>query len=209
MAPKKGNDALMDELTGGGMLIDDAPVQPDPNPLETAPAEKPLNAVEKSDALHATKAGGKGYKVTVTGEYIGRGSDSPNQKVKKNYTITANLPSLDRALSVLKGKVLDRAISKKHEDFIRVRTYKIVEAIPLSPATPESLNLQFMTREKLEAHVASHQLPIVVAEYSDTVTLRDAVVDCTLNPNGFKKREALKQADREEQAQIDALNPDI
>jgi len=161
-----------------------------------------------ADAVHATKAGGKGWRVVVKGEYLALAAGGRG-KVKRDYEAEFVLPNLDAALSIIKNKLLDSALRKKYPDFVAARTNKIVDARPLSPETPASRNLQYMNRAQLEAHVQEIRAPISIQDYPDVTDLRDAVIDYTQTPKGFAEREALRQKDRAEDRELRALNPEI
>ena len=201
-------DPLLKELAGdivGVQLIDPMVLAPKEDPLEV---KEPVKGPEvgRLNATHSTKAGGKGFALTVRGEYFAPAADGQGKKTKKNYEVVVNLPSLDAAMSVLKNKILDRVIKKQHPDAIHHRTLEIVQAVPLSPATTESSNLQYMNMDRLVRYVQDHGVPIDVKDYEDVVILRNTVIDFTLNPGGFEDREKLRQDDRKMTAEIEALN---
>ena len=204
---------LMDELNSGEMppFVDPAPV-PAPScdeALTVPPPAKPT-AIRAADVVHATRAGGKGWRVFVKGEYRALAPNGGKGKISKEYaTEEFGLPNLDAALSVIMNKLLDARLRRKYPDFCSTRTCKIVDAQPMSPETPASNNIQYMTRAQLVDHIGTIRAPIDPAAYLDVVTLRDAVIDFTLNPKGFEAREATRQQDRKENAELAALNPDI
>lgn len=202
-------DALLDALAGQAdpLALDaqDPGLSEDPLEVKEPAAPNPIKAM---DAKFSTRAGGKGYAVEVAGDYYAM-SEERKGKVKKPYSIVVNLASLDAAMSVIKKNLLERAIRAKYPDYVGVHTHHIVKATPLSPETPESSNLQFMPRERLERYIADHRVPVDPANYKDVVVLRETVVDYTLNPVGFEAREAEKQKKRAEQAELAALNPDL
>lgn len=209
------DDDILAELRGSnasGTLIDAAPDNSANlrDPLETVP-EFPLKtpAIVKADAVHSTKAGGKGYAVTVKGDYYAPSVDQPGKKVKKPYEVVVNVPSLDSAMSIIRRQLLTPAIMKLDPQCSGPRTYEIVSARPLSAQTPESTNLQFMPRHALESHIALIKAPIRPSEYADVTVLRAAVIDFSVNPTGFEKREAEKQALRAETDALALLNPDL
>lgn len=206
-------DDLLAQLNGGGMppFVDSAPA-PAPSRAEELRVKTPQasSPVEKADAAHATKAGGKGWRIVVKGEYLtqdpaGRG------KIKKPYEVSFNLPHLydGAALSVIKNKLLDPALRKKYPDFVVVRTNKIATATPLSVETPLSNDIQFMNRAQLVAHVGHIRAPINCADYKDDADLRDALIDYVQTPDGFEKREAERLKARSIDAELAALNTDL
>lgn len=208
------NDALLAELGMPGATVEnpDGPIPSDTakDPLEVAaPVKKPI--VAQMDAKHSTTVGGKGYTVTVQGEYFASSPEFPNKKVSRNYSVKLNLPSLDRALSIIKNKMLGPKLQSIYKDYISFRTHEIVEARPLSPETPESTNLAYMSREKLLQYVKENNVPVDVADevYTDVVLLRSAVVDYVLNPKGFEEREARRIVDHKETLELRKMNPEV
>lgn len=206
------NDELLKELNGE--LPPLAPGESVPDPVDsrdvllTVHKKSVPSAVQKANAVHATKVGGKGYKVLVRGEYYANDPDRRG-KIKKEYEAEFALPNLDKALSTIKGKLLDKFLKTRHPDFVASRTAFIVDARPLSPETPASNNIQYMPREQLEAHIAEIRAPINAQEYPDVTHLREAIIDYTLTPKGFAKREAVRQKDRAEDRELQALNPGV
>lgn len=207
---------LLDQLNG-----DDAPMPP-LAPGEVAPAaaasrdaaltvsQPPKTAVEAANAKHATKSGGEGFLVVVTGTYYALvdASGAKRGKIEKPYSEEFTLPSLDAALSTIKNKLLDNRLRKKYPDFVGVRTHRIKDARPKDPRAPGSNNLQYMDRPALEAYVKQAKVPVDVAAYPETADLRDAVIDYTLTPKGFAEREAVRQKSRAEDLELKRLNPD-
>lgn len=205
-------DPLLAELAGDPHAkvenVDVLPTPNSPDPLEVGKKAEPT-PVQKMDAQHSTAAGGKGYRVTVKGEYYCPAAEDPRRKLTKDYEIQFNLPHLNGALSTIKNKLLEKALRQKYKDYLGFRTYEITEARPLSPETPESSNLQFMPRPGLEAFVRDNRVPLNPVDYAETQDLRAAVTDFVLNPRGFEEREKRKQADRAEMAELAKLNPEL
>jgi hypothetical protein len=212
MANAPVKDDLLAQLNGDLPPLAPGETAPIPAPSReselTVAGPSPLSPAQRADASHSTKAGGKGWKVVVSGEYFAE-SPTGRGKIAKPYEHSFNLPNLDAALSVIKNKLLDSALRKKHSDFIAVRTNKISEAVPLSPETPLSNNLAYMNRAQLEAHIAHVRAPIVSATYAVLADLRDAIIDYTQTPDGFEKREKERQSKRHVDAELAELNPEI
>ena len=209
---KSAEDALLDQLNGEmPPLVDAAPAPAEDRTTSLtvgrAVAPTPVQAAE---AAHSTKAGGKGWKVSVIGEYFAA-SPTGKGKISKTYAVDFVLPHLydGAALSVIKNKMLDDKLRKKHSDFMVVRTYRIDAAVPMSPETPLSNNIQFMNRDQLRAHIAHIRAPIDPATYAEDADLRDALIDYVQTPDGFAKREAERIKKRAVDAELAALNPDI
>ncbi len=210
MAPNELQDPLVAELNGAAVMtnVDVQPDAPAPDPLEIQPAALRATAVQTSDARHSTAAGGKGYRVTVAGEFFAQSADT-NVKIRKPYRLDFNVPSLEGCLGLIVGKLLLPALKKRHADCVNYRTHEIVDTKPLSSDTPESRNLAYMPRPALERYVHDNSVPLNPAEYPETVDLRAAIMDHALNPMGFEAREKLKQADRAETVELAAMNPGV
>jgi hypothetical protein len=209
-------DKLLAELNGGSPMppmIDEAPTAAPSRENElTVPAPSKPSPVAAADAVHATRAGGKGYRVRVKGEYYALGAEGRG-KVKRPYTAEFNLASLDKALSIIKNKLLTLALKKAHPDFAADRTCFIVDATPLSPATPKSNNLAYMDRGQLEEYVraSAPRIPIDPSpeNYPDVTHLREAIIDYIQTPDGFAEREKERQEKRAEDRELAALNPGL
>lgn len=213
--PAPVQDDLLAQLNGdmpplapGEVALVPAPSRAAELTVATPQAPSPVQA---ADSAHATKVGGKGWKVVVKGEYYAENVGGQRGKIAKPYEAAFNLPHLydGAALSIIKNKLLDSALRKLYPDFIAVRTNKIASATPLSGETPLSTNIQFMNRGQLVAHVAHIRAPINCASYKDDADLRDALIDFIQTPDGFEKREAKRQSDRNIDAELANLNPDI
>lgn len=216
-------DDLMKELNGEKgpdnvtkatkiVNVDVVPEAPAEDPLDVKPQPRP-SATAALDAKHSTAAGGQGYAVTVVGDFYVPAKDAPGKKVLKPYKIQVNLPHLDGALSVIKNRLLDVALRKKHgaEGYLGYHTHHIEKAVPLGNS-PAVRHLQYMDRAGLEAFIAderSRGCTIDASFYRDVEKLRNAVMDYAQNPQGFEKREAARQADLKTQAELEAMNPDL
>lgn len=232
MSNETMKDPLLAELSGQGSEEQQAPLPPGaqlevktegqdpqmhPATLAAAAAEHDPLAVQpkpaaplvaQKDAVHATKFGGKGYRVTVEGNYYAPAKDAPGKKVVKPYKVEVNLPQLDGALSVIKSKLLPIVLPKKYADYLGFQTHAITGYEAIGGA-PESNHLSLMKRPQLEQFVAQNSVPLSPAEYADTEVLRAAVIDWTLNPKDFEKREAARQADRAETKKLLDMNPEL
>lgn len=213
----KANTDIIAALNGEGDALPPAvdPLPPEPASREsqlTVPEPPKPTAIQAADAQHATKVGGKGYRVRTKGEYFAPGPDGKG-KIKKPYTAEFTLPQLTGALSVIKNKLLAPTLRKKYPDFAADRTCYIIDAVPLNPATPKSNNLAYMDREQLEEYVRQSQPPIPLdpspANYPLVEHLREAIIDYIQTPDGFKDREAARQQKRAELRELAELNPGV
>lgn len=156
---------------------------------------------------------GKGFKVTVVGQYIGKAEHiGGGGKPIKDYKIDVNLPSMDRAMSVIKNKLLTPTLSRKYADYTAYRTYHIVGIEPLdkaSAAAMKSLGVKYMGREALKEFIEENALPVDPLLYPDLFKLREAVEMARTDPSGYLKKLELRKDDLALDVEIARLNPDI
>ena len=211
---------LLAELNGEGLVHPkvlkqtvktfDPREEPREDPLQTRarPSTLPDRHARKADEQFSTAVGGKGYKVTLTGEYFAFGTKKEG-KAPIKYEVAVNIGSLDRALGVIVGSLLLPALKRKYPDCESFRTYQIASAVPLTPQTPETSHIQYMSREQLIEHIRSIQAPIDPEDYKDVAELREAVIDYSYNPKDFVKRQEKNLASRERKRELKALNPGL
>jgi len=218
MAPRTDDD-LLDELSGDMLsgVVEGNEVAPtvekvagdfqekEKDPLEVdvkglVADRKAANTKKAQDVL--------GYEVEVSGDYIAHAKEGRG-KIKKSYSIKLRLPSMEAAASVIKNKLLARALRAQHGDFLDFRTHKIGEVTPLTNDTPLPTNIKFMTRKQLESYVTIVKVPIKASDYAALSDLRDIIVDFTVNPLGFAKREVKKAKDLAETAELEKMNPGL
>jgi len=216
-APAANADPLLAQINGGGknamppLAPGDKPNKQDASrddKLTVKPKAAP-DPVAAADARHSTAAGGTGYRLTLRGDYY---ASVPGRKGndKKTYDgVQVNVPRLEGALSLVKNKLIKAVLSKKFDDFVAVRTMRVVKSEPLSINSPKTRHLAYMDRAGLEAFVKEEKAPIDLDAYPDETCLREAVIDWVQNPGGFVKREADRQAKRKEEAELRKLNPDL
>ena len=226
-AAQPSADDLMAELNGAPAPKTAKTAKPDPDAMPpmidkgfvgapkredelTVPEPARRSAVQRADAVHATSAGGQGYRVRVKGEYLAAAPGGKG-KIKMPYELEVNVAKLEGCLSVIKNKLIKPALRAKFPDFAAERTCAIVETTPLNAQTPKSRNLAYMDRADLEDYIASAEpaIPIDPREYHDVTHLRDAIIDYTQTPSGFAEREAERQAKRAEDREVADLNPGL
>lgn len=210
-------EALLAEIRGqGGVRLEsiDAGRFPQPEPVNThealsvAPLKDDRPLVRRADDKFSTFVGGKGFRVVVFGEYYAL-SPMGQGKIRKPYEIPFNVPALEGALSLIASKLLDAALKKLYPDAVKFRTHDIKSVEPLSSDTAPTNSLQYMDRDRLERHVSEHKVPLNPADYPKLEHLREACIDHHQNKQGFEAREARKQAERREHAELMRLNPDL
>lgn len=142
------------------------------------------------------------FLVKVVGTYVARSSIMEKEKVKKNYEVEGNIPSINAALSVVKNKLLGPALTKKYPDYITFLTYHIIEITPLDDKARDQMNkaeIHFMDRPTLLRYIKDNNTGACVLETRDAC---GAVVDekdmpqvnPTYYPSLFKLREAVQYA---------------
>ena len=89
MARNVDQTDLMKELSEG-VLLDPLELAPKTDPLEVAPKRK-TPEIKRMDEQFSTKAGGKGYAVTVRGDYYAPAAEQPGKKTKKPYEVVVNV----------------------------------------------------------------------------------------------------------------------
>lgn len=224
-------DDLMKELNGGAgtenkplankpvtiQNIDVTPEPAKPDPLDVSPKTQP-SAVASLDAKHSTAAGGKGYALTVKGEYYAPAKEVPGKKTLKPYSVVINVTHLEGALSTIKNKALDTILRKRFsaEGYLGFRTHEIVEARPLGGA-PESMNLQYMDINALTRYIDSQRIPVDLSTNRPLESIRISVMDFAQNvdPSSevslskFTVREEERVRDFKERAALAELNPEL
>lgn len=150
----------------------------------------------------------EGFKVTVQGQYYARAQGEIKGKVLKNYKIQVILPCAERALSIIKHKVLGRKLPKLYPDYVAYRTHTILEILDLSGRTKTN-KLNMMSKKDIASYVAKAELPVQVDTYESILELRQAVVDCETDEKGFLKRDAKRLEDRRLDQTLLSLNPEL
>ncbi len=220
--PTAAESSLLSELEGldtptglkpAAKLSDVHTPEQSPDPLDAANHEISLTAEEKAErAREEMKARGvKGYKVTVAGDYYAPmpGGDG-RKKVKKPYEISFNLASIEKALSLIVGRLLDKGLKKKYADYDTHRTCEIIKVETLSDDTPEPTNLKFMAEDRLLRYIEDHKVPVDPKNYSgDVAALRRSVIDFVQNPKDFAAREKRRLEDLKIDADLAKLNPEL
>lgn len=150
----------------------------------------------------------KGFLVTVEGQYYARAQGEIKGKILKNYKIKVVLPTAERALSIIKHKVLGRKLPKVYPDYVSYRTHTIVAIVDLSGRTKTD-KLNMMSREDIAVYVSNAGLPVQVDTYESILELRQAIADCETDRKGFLVRDKRRLEDRQLDQTILAMNPDL
>jgi hypothetical protein len=164
------------------------------------------------------------YRVKVIGQYVARSPVSDKEKIKKNYEIEGNIPTLTAALSIVKNKLLAPALSRKYPDYVTFLTYHIIEITPLTDKAKSDMSkaeVQFMDRPTLLRHIKDDALqigdddknapvePFPHAYFPDTLKLREAVQMCKEDPIGFTKWFRARKEDLAMDIEMARANPEL
>jgi hypothetical protein len=164
------------------------------------------------------------YRVKVIGQYVARSTVSDKEKIKKNYDIEGNIPTLTAALSIVKNKLLAPALAKKYDDYVTFLTYHIVEITPLTDTAKEGMSkaeVQFMDRPTLLRHIKELGLHIGDDDknspteafphqfFPDMLKLREAVQHCKEDLIGFTKWFRARKEDLALDIQMAQANPEL
>lgn len=152
------------------------------------------------------------FKVKVVGQYMARSGVMDKEKIKKNYEVEGNIPTLNAALSIVKNKLLAPLLSAKYNDYVTYLTYHIVEITPLSDDAKREMNkveIQYMSRSALLAYIKDNALAVDVRFYPDLFKLREAVQFAKEDPKGYAKHFELKKPDLLLDIQMAECNPQL
>lgn len=158
-----------------------------PAALKVEPAA-PLAA--KADKSNSVAAGGRGYKVVISGEYYAKSVETKGNVVK-HYELPFNLPSLTNAkgespLAILlrastpEHSLLMRALKKLDPLYLAVRTHFVKSVTALNGA-PQPASLQYASMRALADYAREHELGIDPDQYWDVEHLREDVIFLVTN----------------------------
>lgn len=148
-----------------------------------------------------------GYKVTVEGQYFV--SAGNKQKTLSQYKLDVNLPTMDRALSIIKGKILDLFLPKKYPDYSGYRTHQITNVVAFGNVAQAKAVLWQMNRPTILSYIKENELPVNDAIYDTLMELREAVELAETDPDRFLRFQASKEKDYKLTSQLRELNPDF
>lgn len=148
-----------------------------------------------------------GYKITVGGQYYVASGDKG--KALKSYEFEINLPSMDRALSVIKGHVLDRVLSSMYPDYVRYRTHIILDVVPFGNVTQAKAHIWQMNRPTVISYIRENELPVNTEIYKTLMSLREAVTSAEADVDNFLRIQAKKEKEFATVKDIMDLNPEM
>jgi len=148
-----------------------------------------------------------GYKVSVEGQYFL--SAGEGKKKLSRYEITVNLPSMENALAVLKGKILPKALPLKYPDYKGLRTYEIVNVEAFGNIAKAKEVLWQMNRPTIESFIRENELPVESYVYPTLMELREAVEMSQRDPDNFIRKQEAKERDYKLNTELMSLNPEL
>ncbi len=150
----------------------------------------------------------KGFKVTVKGEYYALAADM-RRKTPMPYEIEVVLPSMDSALSIIKNKLLAKALRRKYKDYQDFRTHMITNVVDLSGQSASGLIPDYMNKKQLSDYVRVHKLPVNTEAYDKLVDFRKAIHLAETNPKEFQIFQDNAMKDAKMNRELANLNPDL
>jgi len=147
------------------------------------------------------------FTVSLHGEYF---ANNGKDKVLRPYTASFKLPSADKALGVIKGKLLPPFLMKKDPEFSGIYTH-FIDNISVEGRTldPNEIPVRFQNKEQLKGYIKFHSLGINVDEYGSIGTLRDHVRVAKEEPENFPKVQADFAKKKSEEKALYDLNADV
>jgi hypothetical protein len=152
------------------------------------------------------------FEVKVEGEYFARSGVMGAEVVIKNYEVVVKLPTMDRAMSVIKNKLLRLALSAKYEDFKAPRTWNITSIKPGNEASKKAMKglpVMYLDREALVGMIDDQSLAVDASLYPSLYKLREAITLCKANPEHFKKQQEINRPGLIEDQILADLNPGL
>ncbi len=152
----------------------------------------------------------KGYLVTVVGDYFGMPRPNDRRREKFPYRIRVRVPKAEGALSLIKGKLLDRILRRNYSNYHAYRTHQLVSITNLDGSKVFGLtDPRLMDFNDLAEYVKNKKLPLKLELYTDLDYLRTMVHLAETNQSAFHiKQERLMQDVAEDMA-LAELNPEI
>lgn len=152
------------------------------------------------------------FRVKVTGQYVARSGVMDKEKIKKNYEVEGNIPTLNAALSIVKNKLLSPALAAKYTDYVTYLTYHIVEITPLDEESRTQLSkveIRYMGRDVLLRFIRDNNLPVDARYYPDLFKLREAVEFAKEDEKGYLRQFELRKPDLLLDLQMAECNPQL
>ena len=152
------------------------------------------------------------FQVTVEGDYHASSNVPGKGNVIKKYKIVAVIPTMYKALSTIKNKVLSAAISKQHPDYVMYRTYHVTKIHPTDAKSKKymsKMEIKYMDREALLEFITEHNLPVEEHLYPSLFKLREAVQAAKEDPEKYIEKLELNRESLEMDLTIASLNPEL
>lgn len=151
----------------------------------------------------------KGFRVTVEGDFYVQDASGKGKELRK-YKVDVNVITMDSALSVIKNKLLAKALTRKYPGFLNFRTHTITNVDALDGASlAGSLTILEMNRDQIAAYIESKKLPVNMKVYPEMPDLRDAIRFAETTPKLYPEYERKVSKENKENEDLKKLNPEL
>ncbi len=152
----------------------------------------------------------KGYLVTVEGDYIGSATEFDRKRQKFPYRIKVVVANPEGALSVIKNKLLGKALRRQYPNYHMWRTHQLVSIVNRDGSKVQGItNIRLMDFDDLADYVRKNKLPVKLELYTDLGYLRKMVFLAETNQHEFRIKQLNLEKDCEQNKQLRELNPDL
>lgn len=149
-----------------------------------------------------------GYELTIEGQYYITLGDNKGAGLKR-YKFKIKLPTMDCALSIIKGKILDVVLPKLYPNYTTYRTHNITNVLPFGNAVEARLNIWQMNRQTVESFIQENELPVITKLYPELMKLREAVEMAQADPDRFARVQKETEKDYKLTTALRELNPEL
>ncbi len=152
----------------------------------------------------------KGYLVKVVGDYFGSATQFDRKRQKFPYEIEVVVNNPDRALSIIKNKLLAQALRRKYPNYHIWRTHQLVSITNQDGSKVQGItNIRLMDFDDLAAYVRKNKLPVKLELYTELGFLRTMVFLAETNQREFTLKQEHLEKECKEDKELRALNPDL
>lgn len=147
------------------------------------------------------------YEIKVVGQYFVKGNESGGLNLKR-YELVVKLGSMDSALSVIKGRLLDRLLKAKYIDYVSYRTHEIAGVKCISGHGMVN-DIWHMDRGMLCNWISEKKYRIKNVYYPKLFDLRSAVMLYEEDPERYMEYEKDVEKDWKIEEELSQLNPEL
>lgn len=162
----------------------------------------------------AKKTKEKVYDVTIAGEYHAA-TEKGNELRPYEITVAMNQEHKDNGfLSVFKNLVAPRAMKQKYPDYNgSLHTHRLISAVDRDDPNGIPDDPSLMNMAQLFAFIEKNDLPVDADLYKDEDDLKQAVIECLQDEDGFEQAQNKRREVRGESVKLQKsladLNPDL